>query len=312
MRITRGLRWAMGGALAVSLVACSVGEDPNATSPSATTSSSSSSSVAPDPAVSSPQGSASASTDDPFDPAAVSTLDVPTTRPSGAKGPAPVVVLVPGGGWDTHDPSGFAPLASALTDAGLVVVTTSYRAGQEGKRFPVPVQDVQCAIAYADRAADDAGVGGGPVIVVGHSAGGHLAALAATSNNALGAQCADPLPTVAGLVGLGGVYDTLDFEPYLVDFFGTAQSNDPGLWETGDPIAYAELGEVPARLRVLLLAGLDDTVVPMNQATTYAAVLEKNRVRVTLQQLPGVDHMELFTPEVAAQPIIAFARALQR
>jgi acetyl esterase/lipase len=222
------------------------------------------------------------------------------------------VVLVPGGGWDTHDSSGFAPLAQKLTDAGLVVVTTSYRAGQDGKRFPVPVQDVTCATAYAARAAKDAGAGGGPVIVVGHSAGGHLGALAATSNNALGAQCADPIPKIAGFVGLGGVYDTLDFEPNMVEFFGTPQADDPGLWESGDPVAYAEKGEVPLSLRVLLLAGQDDTVVPMNQATTYAAVLKKKLIKVTLEQLPGVDHMELIEPEVAAAPIIAFARSLSR
>ena len=308
----RGLRWAVGGVLVVSLAACSGSSSTpgvDSSSPAGTVTPSSGATT--DPGASPSQGSPSAGAGDAFDPAAVSTLATPTAKPSG-KAKAPIVVLVPGGGWDTHDSSGFAPLAQKLTDAGLVVVTTSYRAGQEGKRFPVPVQDVTCATAYAARLAKDAGVGGGPVIVVGHSAGGHLAALAATSNNALDAKCADPLPKIAGLVGLGGVYDTLDFEPYMVDFFGTPQSSDPGLWESGDPIAYAEKGDVPLSLRVLLIAGENDTVVPMNQATTYAAVLKKKLIDVKLLEVPGADHLELFTPEVAAAPIVAFARSLSR
>jgi acetyl esterase/lipase len=308
----RGLRWSSAGLLVLALAACSGSSDSPAPGGSQATASSGSAvdPGASSPAPASPGAESPAAGADTFDPAPVSTVSVPLDRP--AKGKAPIVVLVPGGGWDTHDSSGFAPLAQKLTDAGLAVVTTSYRAGQEGKRFPVPVQDVTCATAYAARAAADQGVGGGPVIVVGHSAGGHLGALAATSRNALGAQCADPIPKIAGFVGLGGVYDTLDFEPNMVAFFGTPQSNDPTLWESGDPVAYAEKGEVPLSLRVLLLAGEDDTVVPMNQATTYAAVLAKKLIKVKLEQLPGVDHMELIEPEVAAAPIIAFARSFSR
>jgi acetyl esterase/lipase len=310
----RGLRWGTAGLLVLALAACSGSSD--APAPGGTDGTvPSGSAVSPgasSPAPASPGAESPATGGDTFDPEPVSTVSVPLGRPAKGSGKVPIVVLVPGGGWDTHDNSGFAPLAQKLTDAGLVVVTTSYRAGQDGKRFPVPVQDVTCATAYAARAAADAGVGGGPLIVVGHSAGGHLGALAATSNNALGAQCADPIPKVAGFVGLGGVYDTLDFEPNMVEFFGTPQSSDPTLWESGDPIAYAEKGEVPLSLRVLLLAGQDDTVVPMNQATTYAAVLKKNFIKVQLEQLPGVDHMELIDPAVAAAPIIAFARSLSR
>jgi acetyl esterase/lipase len=307
-----GLRWGSAGVLVLALAACSGSSDSPAPggSGAAVQSGSAVSPGAMSPAPASPGAESPATGADAFDPAPVSTVSVPLGRP--AKGKVPIVVLVPGGGWLTHDNAGLAPLATVLTDAGLVVVTTSYRAGQDGKRFPVPAQDVTCATAYAARAAADEGAGGGPVIVVGHSAGGHLGALAATSNNALGAQCADPIPNIAGFVGLGGVYDTIDFAPEMEDFFGTEQSTDPMLWESGDPVAYAEKGEVPLSLRVLLLAGTDDTDVPMNQATTYAAVLKKKRIKVELEQLPGVDHMELIEPRVAAAPIIAFARSLSR
>ena len=64
-------------------------------------------------------------------------------------GDAPVVLLVPGGGWQTADRTGLAPLAATLADAGFVAVNATYRAGGEAVVFPVPVQDVVCASAFA-------------------------------------------------------------------------------------------------------------------------------------------------------------------
>jgi acetyl esterase/lipase len=191
-----------------------------------------------------------------------------------------------------------------------VVVNTAYRALNEGKGFPVPAQDVQCAIAYAAKAAADAGFAGGPVVVVGHSAGGHLAALAAVSRNALGARCADPAPKIDGFVGLGGVYDTAGFEPYLTSFFGAPRLENRALWASGDPIAYVAAGTAPKRLHVLLLAGSQDFDVPVEQAKAFDTALRKADVPVKLLVVPGADHGALITPEVAAAPIVAFVRSL--
>ena len=167
------------------------------------------------------------------------------------------MVLVPGGGWDIARQLGLVPLAQKLTDAGLVVVTTSYRAGSGGQAFPVPVQDVTCAMAYAARLAKDAGVGGGPVIVVGHSAGGHLAALAATTTT----RWARSAPTRCRRSRARGARRRLRHSRLraLIVVLRHPAVDDPVLWESGDPIAYAEKGEVPLSLRVLLLAGEDDT-----------------------------------------------------
>src|SRR5690349_1707987 len=89
----------------------------------------------------------------------------PTTRPSmtveyapgltedvylpGVAGKVPLVVLVPGGGWQTADPSGLAGLAAALANAGIAAAPTHIRAAEDGVHYPVPVQDVLCAVAAA-------------------------------------------------------------------------------------------------------------------------------------------------------------------
>ena len=57
-----------------------------------------------------------------------------------------VVVLVPGGGWQTADPSGLLPLAARLARRGSLAVAVSYRAADDGVHFPAPTEDVACAV----------------------------------------------------------------------------------------------------------------------------------------------------------------------
>ena len=94
-------------------------------------------------------------------------------------GRAPIVVLVPGGGWHTADRTGLLPLARALAEGGAVTVTVTYRGSDQGGRFPGTVEEVTCAAGFAVRQARTAGIEPTHVVLLGHSAGGHLAALAA-------------------------------------------------------------------------------------------------------------------------------------
>jgi acetyl esterase/lipase len=285
-----------GAVLAAGLVAgCAAPSGPAVTGASSPTTSA--------PSASSPVPSAAAA----FDPGA--SADVLT--PSGPQAPAagsevPLVVLVPGGGWVTHDRSGFAPLARTLADDGLFVVSTEYRAGQDGVNFPVPVQDVLCSTAFAAAQVREAGYRLGPVVLVGHSAGGHLSALAAVSDGALARPCAEPIPAISGVAGLAGVYDTTSFAYVMASFFGTPQSQDPALWASGDPMLYAEAGTAPPDLRVLLVHGDADELVPVSQSRSFATVLERAGIEVTLSVLPQESHMSVIRPDVVADDLRAW------
>ncbi len=133
---------------------------------------------------------------------------LPAQQEQSPSSPVPIVLLVPGGGWLTADRTGLAPLAADLADAGFVAVNSTYRAGSAGAVFPEPVQDVACATGFAVQEARAAGLEPGPLVALGHSAGGHLAALAALEASAPAGPCPYPLPGVTGLIGLAGVYDT--------------------------------------------------------------------------------------------------------
>ena len=243
-------------------------------------------------------------------------VHVPAAAPDG---PVPVVLLVPGGGWQTADRTGLSPLAAALADAGMLAVNATYRAGQDGATFPEPVLDVACAAGFAMAQATEAGLDPGPRVLVGHSAGGHLAALVATGGaspeaDAAGAdegapECPYPVPTPDGFVGLAGVYDTTSFAFPLTEFFGSPRVEDPATWDRGDPVARVTAGLAPTGLQILLLHGAEDMDVPLAQSQALADALQSAGIPVRLDVLPGVTHGTVYTAEVAAAEIIEWVDA---
>lgn len=245
--------------------------------------------------------SATTSSPGPFDPAATTRLWFPT--PSFDRPTVPLLVLVPGGGWQTHDSAGMKPLARQLRDAGYLVATTEYRAGVDGIGFPTTLQDVLCSAAYAEALASTSDPKPGPVVLIGHSAGGHLSALAGVSGTALARTCDQPIPPIAGVVGLAGIYDAQSFQPMMTPWFGTVRASDEARWDAGDPLHYVTNGKAPKGLHVLLVHGDDDGVVPLDQSRTFDAALRAAGVPVQLDVLPGASHMSVLDPDLVAQPI---------
>ncbi len=278
-------RWVAGLALALTLTACTQ----SSTGPLETTP---------------PPPSPSPST---FDPSLTTEVYSPVAVP--ARPTVPMVVLVPGGGWQSHDSSGLVPLAQAISDAGYYAATTEYRAGNDGIGFPESLQDVLCSAAYAVSLVSSSEPKPGPVILVGHSAGGHLVALAGVSGTALARPCADPIPEVEGVVGLAGIYDAKAFQPMMADWFGVPREDDPDLWDSGDPMHYVTTGTAPKTLHVLLIHGDADDVVPLPQSTTFAAALKKAGIPVKLEVLPAETHMSVIAVGVGADPILVWLRS---
>jgi acetyl esterase/lipase len=215
--------------------------------------------------------------------------------PSG-DGPSAVVVLVPGGGWRRADPGGLVPLAERLAGAGHAAATTTYRAADAGERFPTPVEDVLCAAASAAEQAVDAGVHG-PVVLVGHSAGGHLAALAALRPDDFRADCPyrDVVPDA--VVGIAGAYDVGGLPGVALDLFGVPEDEDPDRWHQGDVLAWAD--QRPA-LPALLVHGDADDVVPVTMSRDLAARLDWAGHPVEIEVLTDVDHLSVLQPDVVA------------
>jgi dipeptidyl aminopeptidase/acylaminoacyl peptidase len=67
-------------------------------------------------------------------------------------------------------------------------------------------------------------------------------------------------------------------------------------------------GAAPKTLHVLLIHGDGDDVVPLEQSTSFAAALKKAGNPVTLDILPGENHMSVIAVGVVSEPILEWLR----
>jgi acetyl esterase/lipase len=117
------------------------------------------------------------------DPECVADVRLPShgTQP----GKAPLVLFLHGGFWRVaYDRSHTGPLATALAEAGYAVCVPEFRrTGEPGGGWPETFDHVAAAVDtlpdLVRRQAGEDVAGTGPVLLAGHSAGGHLALWAA-------------------------------------------------------------------------------------------------------------------------------------
>lgn len=197
-----------------------------------------------------------------------------------------VVALVHGGFWHPDfDRAHLRPMAAALAAAGAQAVVVEYR--REHGDPDASVDDVLRGLQAASAIA-----GTRPLIVVGHSAGAHLALVAASRPG---------FPPVARIVAIAPVADLREAERLDLDdgatrrFLGAAAGTRPDL----DPMRLP----VPAP-PVVVVHGTDDERVPAAMGRAYA-----DRARATLVELPGTGHFEPIDPRHPIWPAVLGAIA---
>lgn len=232
-----------------------------------------------------------------FDPAQSSHYFPPASpRP----GKTPLIVLVPGGGWTSADPTGLTGLATWLSQRGAAVVTVTYRTSSEGAYFPVPAQDVACGVADAVARSRRAGVDVGEVTIVGHSAGAQLAAVVALTPDTFGTGCVDPPVAPDRLVGLAGPYDVAHLGALASALLGPGRHTAAQV-DAANPVT---LATQRPQLPVLLIHGTADTTVPATSTEQLAAALAAGGHQVTTDYPNGVGHQSVYSAPVAG-PLIA-------
>jgi len=230
--------------------------------------------------------------------------------PAPSQSPTPTVVLIPGGGWRSSDRRGLAGLAESLAGSGLVVVNATYRAANAGVRFPVPVSDIVCAIDFSADRARAAGFLPGPLIVLGHSSGAHLAALAALNGAHFRNSCPYPPAEPDGLIGLAGPYDISEIPSIAEPLFGATPAAEPEAWHDGNPLNLVGQRTGSAPLAVLLAHGASDQTVPVSFSASFALALQRAGHPVDLTILPGVGHSDIYRPAVIADRALSWIRSL--
>ncbi|MGY1606214.1 alpha/beta hydrolase family protein [Geodermatophilus sp. SYSU D00700] len=228
------------------------------------------------------------------------------TLPAAADDPAPVAVVLHGGFWRAAYGVELArPLAADLAAAGWAAVAVEYRRVGAGGGWPATLEDVAAALdALADLAPSDR-LDLADVTVVGHSAGGHLAAWAAGRGRLPdGAPGARPRVRVTAAVLQAGVVD-LDraAERSLgrraaQEFLGGEPGEVPGRYAAADPVRL-----LPTGADVLCVHGTDDDVVPPEQSERYAAAATAAGDRVQVRLVAG-GHLEPIDPAGEAWAVV--------
>lgn len=134
-------------------------------------------------------------------------LDLRIPERSGGD-PLPVVILVHGGGWSGGDKSGaekpnsgadITPWFAPLARTGFLVVSTDHRLAP-AHRWPACLDDTRAAVTWVHRHIAEYGGDPERIALMGHSAGGHLAPLAALPT-------ADGSTPIRAVVGCAAVSD---------------------------------------------------------------------------------------------------------
>ncbi|MEZ4504371.1 MAG: alpha/beta hydrolase [Thermomicrobiales bacterium] len=226
-------------------------------------------------------------------------LDCYTPEPRPAE-ILPALVWVHGGGWESGDKRGgysdvFGPM---LARAGFVFATVDYRLSGQAL-FPAQIHDVKAAIRWMRANATALGIDPDRIGIWGHSAGGHLAALAGVSGDipelegesgspgvSSRVQAALPLSPATDFRIIPGGWTSIEPRRATEKLVGGRLEERADLVRMANPMTHIRPGVPP----FLIVHGAADGVVPVEQGIALADALRSVGGDVTLDVLPGADH----------------------
>ena len=207
------------------------------------------------------------------------TLDVfPTER---AK--APVLVFIHGGYWRSLDKADVSFIAPAFVEAGAMVVVPNYALCPAVRIDDIVLQLVQ-SLAWVWRHAAEHGGDRSRIVVAGHSAGGHLAAMMLTCRWPVVAPDL-PADLVQSALAVSGVFELepLRHAPFLA---GDLRIDAASARRLSPAVMPAPEG------RLVAVVGADESEEFKRQNATIAAAWGPRAVTVC-EEVPGRHHMNV-------------------
>jgi acetyl esterase/lipase len=227
-------------------------------------------------------------------------LDVYQARD--AKAPNPTLVFFHGGGW-----TGGSKEAAALTflpflDMGWNVVNVEYRLAKVSLA-PAAVQDALCALRWVYRNGKDYNVDTSRLVLMGTSAGGHLALTTGMipASAALDSLCPGTedlkVATIINWYGITDVNELLagaNVRNYAVAWLGGMSNRDEVAMRVS-PLTYVRAGLSP----IISIQGDADPTVPYSQNVRLHQALDTAGIRNTFVTVPGGKHGGFTDAEMA-------------
>ncbi len=197
-----------------------------------------------------------------------------------------LIVLYHGGGWeDDVGVAGLERLAKDLTGRGFAVFNVEYRRVGSGGGWPTTLTDAAAAADFAATLPVRFPRVRGPLILVGHSAGGQLAVWASQHGTSHAAEAI----SIAGPLALADAARSGDHN--AVTLIGGQPDQFPARYAMADPAAQA----CPVTPTVMV-HGTGDRVVPITNARDFLSRPRCPGARVRLVEVMGGTHLSLISP----------------
>jgi acetyl esterase/lipase len=231
-----------------------------------------------------------------------SKLDIYRARSPGKKA---TLVFFHGGGWmGGFSKTSYSLMFLPFLQLGWNVINVDYRPSSVSPA-PAAVQDCLCAIRWIALNAEKYDVDLSRIVLMGNSAGGHLALMTGmvplAPASPLSGPCGSrgyqltmaPTPSIkpAAIVNWFGVTDLVDLyqgpnvKPYAAVWIGNQPQSD-ALAKLVSPINYVRADLPP----IISIHGNQDTVVPYDHAVRLHAALDKHHVKNKLVTIAGGGH----------------------
>ena len=216
--------------------------------------------------------------------------------PAGGDG-APIFAFIHGGYWQMMDKSALSCLAEPFVAAGLNYAAIGYPLAPAAGLDEISTC-VRAALLWLWRNAADFGGDPDRIFVSGHSAGGHLTAMAMTADwAALGRDSGGaPADLVKGGCAISGLYD---LEPIRLTYLNEALGMDAEVARRNSPVH--NLASAGGRL--IITVGDDESDEFHRQQADFVAAWRGKGLPCEVIGQPGLNHFsvlnELAAPESA-------------
>ena len=208
--------------------------------------------------------------------------------PEGRSAQTPSLVLIHGGSWNGGSKKDFTAHIDSLKKRlpGYAIFNLDYRLYNGGNTFPAQENDIQSALQYIASKKEEWSIDENRIVLLGASAGGHLALLQAYKYQE---------PRIAGVIDFFGPTDLTamysdpwhPYIPYALQMVtGTSPKLNQDLYHQSSPINFVSSQSAPT----LILHGANDPVVHISQSKSLKKKLEKAGVAHELIVYPGQRH----------------------
>jgi len=200
----------------------------------------------------------------------------------------PLIIFIHGGAWKKGDKHDYWPYLIPYAEKGYITATIQYRL-TDVAIYPAQLNDVISAINWLQEHAEEYHIDKNKIALVGGSAGGHLAMMAAYS---------DPSLNIKGIVNLYGPSDLTT--PYAREIasvqrlIGKSYEEVPEIYKMASPVTYISKDMPPT----LTFQGTLDELVPYEQSDNLDKKIKEAGAVSYYHKLKGWPHTMDLSVEV--------------